>query len=101
MGRDGERRDGQAETAVSRERIKASFHLLLRERAPLAELIVEDFARWEDWSIAAKLMEIHASGRQPWNNALIIKYLQACPLPEVQQYVHRSQRESASGQLIE
>ena len=52
-----------------------------------AETIIEDFSRWEDWSIAAKLMEIHAGGQQPWNNAMIIKYLEACPLPEAKQFL--------------
>jgi hypothetical protein len=84
---DALRTHGQAQTAVSRERIKASFQLLLRERAPLAETIIEDFARWEDWSIAAKLIEIYAGGKQPWNNAMIIKYLEACPLPEAKRFL--------------
>jgi hypothetical protein len=79
----------QADGNVSRSRIQASFHLLLRERTPLAELIIEDFARWKDWSIAPKLMEIHAGAQQPWNNAMIIKYLKACPLPEARHYLLR------------
>ncbi len=78
---DALRTHGESETRISRERIKSSFHLLLRERPPLAELVVDDFLRWKDWSIAPQLMQIHASGKQPWNNALIIKYLRACPLP--------------------
>ena len=60
---------------------------LLRERPQLVEMIIEDCARWKDWSIAAKLLEIHASGQQPWNNTLIMKYLQACPLPDVQEFL--------------
>ncbi|MGI9457450.1 MAG: hypothetical protein ACR2NU_12875, partial [Aeoliella sp.] len=64
---DALRTHGQAETTISRDRIKASFHLFLRERTPLAELVIDDFARWKDWSIAPQLMEIQASGKQPWN----------------------------------
>jgi hypothetical protein len=77
----------QADASISRSRIQASFHLLLRERTPLAELIIEDFARWKDWSIAPKLMELHAGAQQPWNNAMIIKYLKACPSSEAKQYL--------------
>jgi hypothetical protein len=55
----------------------------------LAETIIEDFARWEDWSVAPKLMQIHAGGQQPWNNAMITKYLEACPLPAAKQFVKR------------
>jgi hypothetical protein len=78
---------GQADGKVSRARILASFQLLMRERPALVEMIIEDCARWEDWSIAPKLMEIYASGNQPWNNAMILKYLGACPLPEAEQFV--------------
>lgn len=84
---DALRTHGQAGTRISRERIKSSFHLLIRERAPLAELIIDDFAQWQDWSIAPQLMQIHAGGKQPWNNALIIKYLEACPLPTAKHFV--------------
>ncbi|MDH3716847.1 MAG: hypothetical protein OES79_01885 [Planctomycetota bacterium] len=80
---------GQADGKISRDRIKTSFQLLLRERPQLVELIIEDCARWKDWSVAAKLMEIHAGGQQPWNNAMILKYLQACPLPEAKRFVTR------------
>jgi hypothetical protein len=86
---DALRTHGQAGTTISRERIKASFQLLLRERPALAETIIDDFARWKDWSIASRLMDIHAGGQQPWNNAMIIKYLEACPLPTARQYVQR------------
>jgi hypothetical protein len=78
---------GQADGKVARSRIQASFQLLLRERPALLEMIIEDCARWKDWSIAPKLMEIYASGKQPWNNAMIIKYLKACPLPEAKQFL--------------
>ena len=80
---------GQADGKVSRTRIVASFHLLLRERSALVEMIIEDCARWEEWSIAPKLMGIYAHGQQPWNNAMIIGYLKACPLPKAQQFVKR------------
>mgnify|MGYP001822024224 CR=1 FL=1 len=35
-------------------------------------------------------MEIHASGKQPWNNTLITNYLKACPLPSAQEYLTRT-----------
>ena len=80
---------GQADGKISRARTMASFHLLIRERPALVEMIIEDCARWEDWTIAPKLMSIYASGKQPWNNAMTIKYLEACPTPEAKQFVHR------------
>ena len=80
---------GGADTEISRQRIMASFHLLLRERPQLAELIIADCIAWEDWSIAQKLMEIHAGGNQPWNNNLILEYLQSCPKAQAQRFVER------------
>jgi len=80
---------GQADGKISRARIMASFQLLIRARPALVEMIIEDCARWEDWSIAPKLMEIYASGKQPWNNAMIITYLEACPTPDANQFVKR------------
>lgn len=78
---------GQADGKVSRRRIAASFHLLIRERPALVEMIIEDCARWKQWGIAPQLMEMYAGGKQPWNNAMILKYLDACPLPEAKQFV--------------
>ena len=49
-------------SALSAGLTKRRDELLLRERAPLAETVIEDFARWEDWRIAPRLMEIHAGG---------------------------------------
>jgi len=78
---------GQADGRIPRARITASYHLFLQERPPLLEMIIEDCAKWEDWGFAPKVMEIYQSGKQPWNNRIILKYLETCPLPEVQQFV--------------
>ena len=32
-------------------------------------------------------MELHAGGKQAWNNNLIVGYLEACPLPAAQKYL--------------
>ena len=81
---------GQADGKVSRDRIMTSFQLLIRERPALVEMIIEDCARWEEWGIAPQLMEMYARGKHPWNNAMILKYLEACPLPEAKQFVENA-----------
>ena len=35
------------------------------------------------------MIQIDTSGEQPWNNALIFKYLEACPLPAAKRFVER------------
>jgi len=84
---DALRLHGQSQGTIPRVRILTSFNLLLRERPALAELIIEDCGRWEEWSFAPQLMAFYVSGQQPWNNSLIIKYLQACPLPEAKRFL--------------
>jgi hypothetical protein len=78
---------GGADTEISRQRILVSYHLLLWERPQLAELIIADCAAWKDWSIATLLIQMYQSGQQPWNNALIKKYLAACPLPAAKHFL--------------
>jgi hypothetical protein len=78
---------GQADGRIPRARIAASYHLFLEERPPLLEMIIEDCARWQDWSFAPEVMEIYSGGQQPWNNKTILTYLAACPLPEAKEFV--------------
>jgi hypothetical protein len=91
---------GQAEGTVSRSRIAASFHLFLDERPPLLEMIIEDCTRWQDWSFAPKVMEIYAGGKQPWNNAMILRYLADCPLPAAQEFVRQETDRSSTAGVI-
>lgn len=78
---------GQADGQIPRARITASYHLFLEERPPLLEMIIEDCAKWEDWSFAPKVIELYESGTQPWNNKTILTYLRACPLNAAQDFV--------------
>jgi RimJ/RimL family protein N-acetyltransferase len=91
---DALRLHGQAQGTIPRARILTSFNLLLRERPALAELIIEDCARWKEWSFSPQLMEFYTSGQQPWNNALIIKYLEGCPLDAAKRFVAQQSSES-------
>lgn len=95
---DALRTHGRAETTISRDRIKASFHLLVRERPPLAELVIDECKRWKDWSLAPKLMELYAGGDQPWNNSLILEYLSACPLASAKDFLNRATTDKATSQ---
>jgi hypothetical protein len=68
---------------VSRDRVLQSLRLLLEE-PKLADLVIADLARWQDWTAIDKLVGIFKSAtsdnifvREP-----IVNYLRACPLPE-------------------
>ncbi len=86
---DALRTHGQAQTSVGRDRVTSSYRLLLRYRPALAELVIDDFVRWEEWSMTPKLIEFYTSGDQPWNNALILRYMKACPLPQARKFLEQ------------
>ncbi len=64
---------------------KTLHPLLLRPK--LADLVIPDLARWEDWSQVdrvVKLFKDSENNEVNWVRIPVIKYLRACPLPEAQ-----------------
>ena len=83
----GAKEDGVQEQQVEPVHIAPEVGLLGEaHHVTLAEGLVHQIGL-PDTLFAAKLMEIYAGGKQPWNNAMIIKYLEACPLPEAKQFL--------------
>ena len=46
------------EDRIEKERLRQSMRLLL-ERPELADLVIADLARWQDWSVQDRLMELY------------------------------------------
>jgi hypothetical protein len=74
---------GEESDKVPRQRVLESLRLLLQE-PKLADLVVADLARWQDWSAIDRLAELFEKAdadtifvREP-----VVNYLKACPLPE-------------------
>jgi len=74
---------GEESDQVPRQRVLESLRLLLEE-PKLADLVVADLARWQDWSAIDRLAELFEKAdadtifvREP-----VVNYLKACPLPE-------------------
>ncbi len=68
---------------IPKERLKATFRMVLK-RDELADLVVPDLARWEDWSVVQRVEEIFQKS-QPNTQYVripIINYLRVCPNPE-------------------
>lgn len=61
---------------VSKERLRQSMRELL-DRPELADLVVADLARWEDWSVQERLMELYGQGEYsiPSIKRAIVRYL--------------------------
>ena len=74
---------GEESDLVPRERVLASLRLLLEE-PKLADLVIADLARWQDWSVVDKLARIFkdAQADNIFVREPIVNYLRACPLPE-------------------
>ena len=57
---------------------------LILQRPELADLVIPDLARWEDWSQIDRLVELFktADEKSSWVRVPVINYLRACPKPE-------------------
>lgn len=77
---------GQEEDIIPKERIvQALGHML--DRPQLADLVIPDLARWEDWSVMDRLVELfkNADEESAWVRVPVVNYLRACPLPEAKE----------------
>ncbi len=70
---------------IDKERVLVSMRLLL-DRPELADLVIPDLARWEDWSQIEKVVGLfkNADEKTSWVRVPVINYLRACPLPEAE-----------------
>lgn len=73
---------------IPKERvIKAVRHMLSRPQ--LADLVIPDLARWQDWDSMDQLVELFktADEKSSWVRVPVINYLRACPLPKAKEYL--------------
>lgn len=78
---------------IPRERILAGLRHML-ERPQLADLVIPDLARWEDWSQMERLVKLfkEADEKSSWVRVPVINYLRACPLPESKKYIEELEK---------
>lgn len=67
---------------LSLEKVTAAMHHILA-RPSLADLVIPDLARWEDWSQIDRLVELFTAADDDsiWVRVPVVNYLRACPLP--------------------
>jgi hypothetical protein len=55
----------------------------------LADLVIPDLARWEDWSQIERLVRLfkEADEESSWVRVPVVNYLLVCPKPEAKQYI--------------
>jgi hypothetical protein len=73
---------GEESDIVPRPRVLESLRHLLEE-PKLADLVIADLARWQDWSAVDRLVELFktATADNIFVREPIVNYLRACPLP--------------------
>jgi len=79
---------GTEEKIIPRDRLLAGIRTML-DRPQLADLVIPDLARWEDWSVMDRLVELFktADDESNWVRVPVINYLRACPLPKAKEYI--------------
>ena len=73
---------------INQEKIVAAVRALL-DRPKMADLIIPDLARWEDWSVMEKLVTLfkESDDDKRWLRVPIVSYLIACPLPKAKEHL--------------
>ena len=71
---------------IDSKRLVKSLHPML-ERPELADLVIPDLAKWEDWTVMDKLFDLYKSANEKnsWVRVPVVNYLRACPLPKAKE----------------
>ncbi len=73
---------------IKTEDIVSQVRVLL-DHPDHADIIIEDLARWKDWTVMDKLVQMFKDADQDsnWQRVPIITYLRACPKPEAKKHI--------------
>ncbi len=84
---------GEETDVIPRERITQSMHHML-DRPELADLVIVDLARWEDWSVMGRLVELfkNADDKSSWVRVPVVRYLLACPKDEAKKHLEELEK---------
>ncbi len=79
---------GQSESVIPKKRLVESLRLLLN-RPDVADLVIPDLARWEDWESMDRLVELfkNSDQKKSWVRIPVVQYLLACPLPQAKAHL--------------
>src|SRR5437868_2009938 len=71
---------------IDTKRLVKALHPML-ERPELADLVIPDLAKWEDWTVMDKLFDLYknANEKNSWVRVPVVNYLRACPLPKAKE----------------
>jgi len=78
---------------IDSKRLVKALHPML-ERAELADLVIPDLAKWEDWSVTDKLFDLYknANAQNSWVRVPVVNYLRVCPLPKAKELLQECEK---------
>jgi hypothetical protein len=78
---------------VPKDKAAESFHYML-DRPKMADLVIPDLARWEDWTVMNRLVDLFekADADSAWVRVPVLKYLQVCPLPAAKEQIAKLEK---------
>jgi hypothetical protein len=78
---------------IDAKRLVKALHPML-QRPELADLVIPDLAKWEDWSVMDKLFELYksANDKNSWVRVPVVNYLRACPLPKAKELLDQCEK---------
>jgi hypothetical protein len=73
---------------IPRQRIAQAIRLVLKH-PQLADTVIPDLARWEDWSVIEQLVDMfkNCDDDNQYIRVPVVAYLQSCPKPEAKTYL--------------
>jgi hypothetical protein len=79
--------------SVSKEKIAPVLHKFL-DHPKYADLVIPDLARWQDWSVTDRVMELYRDkdGTANFVRDPAAKYMRLCPLPVAEGYLAEMQK---------
>jgi hypothetical protein len=78
---------------IDPKRLVVSLHHML-ERPELADLVIPDLAKWQDWAAMDRLFELYktADEKNSWVRVPVINYLRACPMPKAKELLKECEK---------
>ncbi|MCA9168706.1 MAG: hypothetical protein KDB23_13620 [Planctomycetales bacterium] len=79
---------GTETSVLPKKRLVQSLRHLLG-RPELADLVIPDLAKWEDWEVMPQLIRLfkEADEKSSWVRVPVVNYLRSCPLPEAKEAI--------------
>ena len=79
---------GQETNVIPKDRLVGSLRHML-DRPQLADLVIPDLARWQDWGSMDKLVDLfkNANEESSWVRVPVVQFLRACPEPKAKEYI--------------